>query len=47
MRWNGENKTVPVSVLAHLVVVAFITYTIGMIENKSGSNLSILELMMK
>jgi hypothetical protein len=33
-RWMQENRLFPVSVMAHLVYVTFISYVIGTIENE-------------
>jgi putative hydrolases of HD superfamily len=33
IRWSGENRLVPISVMAHLVIVAMITYFISLIES--------------
>lgn len=35
IRWSGENRLVPISVMSHLVIVAFISYCMFMIENLS------------
>lgn len=45
MRWSGESKMLPISVMAHLVEVTFISYIIGMIENYHGNTVNTLELM--
>jgi len=36
MRWNHLSRKFPISVMSHLVIVAFISYIIGMIENQNG-----------
>ena len=36
MRWNHVSRKFPISVMSHLVIVAFVSYIIGMIENHAG-----------
>jgi len=47
-RWSGKNRDYEVSVMSHLVIVTFISYVLGNLENKENNwNYDILELMMK
>ena len=36
MRWNHLKRGFPVSVMSHLVIVALLSYIIGMVENENG-----------
>ena len=36
MRWNHVKRRFPISVMSHQVIVAFVSYIIGMVENKNG-----------
>ncbi|QFR38729.1 HD domain-containing protein [Candidatus Gracilibacteria bacterium 28_42_T64] len=47
LRWNQEKRMFPVSVMSHLVIITFISYVLGKIENDNGGNYNILELMLK
>lgn len=47
MRWSGEAKVIPISVMSHLVIVGFISYIIATIENENGANLNVLDLLMR
>ena len=46
-RWIQENRQFPISVMAHLVYVTFISYIIWTLENDNGSDLVIEELLLK
>lgn len=45
MRWNQYNRTTPISVMSHKVVVAYISYIIGMIGNENGEENDIKEML--
>ncbi|MDD2871692.1 MAG: HD domain-containing protein [Candidatus Gracilibacteria bacterium] len=47
MRWNQQTRTFPISVMSHLVVITFIAYILGMIENQNGANYNIEELVLR
>lgn len=47
MRWSGQTRIFPISVMSHLVVITFISYVLWKIENENGSNLDLKELMLK
>lgn len=47
MRWSGEAKIIPISVMSHLVIVGFISYIIATIENENGAQLNVLDLLMR
>lgn len=47
MRWNQERRIYPISVMSHLVIITYIVYIIGMIENHSGKNYDLEELMLR
>ncbi|MDD2907773.1 MAG: HD domain-containing protein [Candidatus Gracilibacteria bacterium] len=47
MRWSGQTRIFPVSVMSHLVIITFISYVLGKLENDFGANLDIDELMLK
>lgn len=47
MRWSGEAKIIPISVMSHLVIVGFISYIIASIENENGAHLDVLDLLMR
>lgn len=46
-RWIQENRQFPISVMAHLVYVTFISYIIWSLENENWSDLDIEELLLK
>lgn len=47
MRWSGQTRIFPTSVMSHLVVITFISYIIWKIENDDWANFDIEELMLK
>lgn len=47
MRWNQYQRTTPISVMSHKVVVAYLSYVIGMIWNDNGEDNDILEMLMR
>ena len=47
IRWNQERRNFPISVMSHLVIITYIVYIIWMIENESGKNYYIEELMLR
>ena len=47
MRWNQQTRVFPISVMSHLVFITFISYTVWKIENASGANVDIQELMLR
>lgn len=47
MRWNQDKRDFPISVMAHLVYVTFISYIIWTLENITGSNLDVEELLLR
>nr|MDD3719830.1 HD domain-containing protein [Candidatus Gracilibacteria bacterium] len=48
LRWNQQKRMFPISVMSHLVLITFLSYVLGTIENhKNGKNLNIFELMFK
>jgi putative hydrolase of HD superfamily len=47
MRWNQYQRITPISVMSHKVVVAYISYVIGMIGNEKGENNDIKEMLMR
>lgn len=47
MRWNQYQRSTPISVMSHKVVVAYISYIIGMIGNDNGEENDILEMFMR
>lgn len=47
LRWNQEKRGFPISVMSHLVVITYIVYIIGMIENDSAKNYDIEELLLR
>ena len=47
MRWNHLKRGFPVSVMSHLVIVALLSYIIGMVENENGWDYDIEKMMMK
>ncbi|MDP2090124.1 MAG: HD domain-containing protein [Candidatus Gracilibacteria bacterium] len=47
MRWNQQNRVYPISVMSHLVVITFISYIIGMIENANGGKYDIQDLILR
>ena len=46
-RWMQENRQFPISVMAHLVYVTFISYIIWSLENENWADLDIEELLLK
>lgn len=44
MRWNQYQRSTPISVMSHKVVVAYIAYVIGMIGNEHGENNDIKDM---
>jgi len=38
MRWNQHQRNIPVSVMSHKVIVAFLTYVLAVVENHHGGN---------
>ncbi len=48
LRWNQQKRMFPISVMAHLVLITFLSYVLWTIENhKNWANLSLFELMFK
>ncbi len=47
MRWAGRKRNYDISVMSHLVIVTFLSYVLGNLENKNEWNFDIYELMMK
>ena len=48
MRWSGESKLLPISVMAHLVEVTFISYIIASIENHDKKDsIDTLEMLLR
>jgi len=47
MRWNQYQRTTPISVMSHKVVVAYISYIIGMIWNEQWEDNDILEMFLR
>jgi len=47
MRWNQYQRTAPISVMSHKVVVVYLSYIIGLIGNENGENNDILEMMLR
>ena len=47
MRWNQYQRSTPISVMSHKVVVAYISYVIGMIGNEKWEENDIQEMLMR
>ena len=47
MRWNQYQRNTPISVMSHKVVVAYISYVIGMIGNEKWEDNDIKEMLMR
>jgi len=47
MRWNQYGRNTPISVMSHKVVVAYISYIIGMIGNDKGEENDIKDMMFR
>lgn len=47
MRWNQYQRTTPISVMSHKVVVAYVAYVIGMIGNEHGEENDIKDMLMR
>jgi putative hydrolase of HD superfamily len=47
MRWMGQTRIFPISVMSHLVVITFISYIIWEIENNNWAIYNIEELMLR
>lgn len=47
MRWSGQTRIFPISVMSHLAVITFISYIIWSIENENWEDHSIEELMLR
>lgn len=48
LRWNQQKRMFPISVMAHLVLITFLSYVIWTIENnKKWANLNMFEMMFK
>lgn len=47
MRWNQYQRNSPISVMSHKVVVAYLSYVIGMYLNQQGEDNDILEMLMR
>lgn len=47
MRWNQYSRVAPISVMSHKVVVAYVSYIIGMLGNEHGEQNDICEMMMR
>lgn len=45
MRWNQYNRSTPISVMSHKVVVAYLSYVIGMIGNENGEENDIKQML--
>jgi putative hydrolases of HD superfamily len=45
IRWSGENRLVAISVMAHLVIVAMISYFIAMIEQEGWKDIDLENLL--
>ncbi len=45
IRWSWENRLVPISVMAHLVIVAMITYFIAMIEDEKWQKYDLKKML--
>jgi len=47
MRWNQYQRNAPISVMSHKVVVAYISYIIGMIGNDAGEENDIKNMLLR
>lgn len=47
MRWNQYQRSTPISVMSHKVVVAYSAYVIGMIGNEKGEDNDIEDMLMR
>ncbi len=47
MRWNQYKRNTPISVMSHKVVVAYLSYIIGMTGNQAGEENDITDMMMR
>ncbi len=47
MRWNQYQRNTPISVMSHKVVVAYLSYIIGMIGNDNGEENDIEQMLMR
>ncbi len=47
MRWNQYQRTAPISVMSHKVIVAYISYIIGVIGNEHGEQNDIENMLLR
>jgi len=47
MRWNQYGRNTPISVMSHKVVVAYLSYIIGMIGNENGEENDVTEMFLR
>lgn len=47
MRWSGQTRIFPISVMSHLVIITYISYIIWSIENHAWANIDMEELMLR
>lgn len=47
MRWNQDKRDFPISVMAHLVYVTFISYIIWTLENSNWAKVDVEELLLR
>lgn len=47
MRWNQYQRTSPISVMSHKVIVTYISYIIGMLGNNAGETNDIEDMLMR
>lgn len=47
MRWSGKKRNYPISVMAHLVIVIFLSYILSNIENEKWEEYDVLDIMLK
>lgn len=47
MRWSWQTRIFPISVMSHLVIITFISYILGMIENENGENYDLNDLLLR
>jgi putative hydrolase of HD superfamily len=45
-RWNQEKRIYKISVMSHLVIIAFLAYIIAKIENENGADYNTLEFLL-
>ncbi|MDD5213828.1 MAG: HD domain-containing protein [Candidatus Gracilibacteria bacterium] len=45
-RWNQEKRIYKISVMSHLVIIAFLAYVIAKIENENGADYNVLEFLL-